>query len=405
VILPPKYLPDLKSAAPEHLNFFKTISDAFYLHKSVGDLYSSDRMANVIKYGLSPKLPSLTPGLLEDVKYAFETEIGDVGNGKSYTAQKLMSRIAHRAAATVMVGEELARDQAFFEDCLSFIMSIFTTALVICNLPLGRFRELLAGPLSFVHRVKLERTERALLPVVKLRIEQWDKKDVANNQLDCINWILALSTTEDDRDPLRITHELLHNLWAATSAPGSLVLEMVFQLLLEPQYLQPLLDEARSVVGAYGWTEQAFNKLILQDSYIQEINRLYPTGSSTLDDPNCFKADCCIVAVTRLIQGQPFKFSDGLSLPVGTRIAFPVGAFLHDDDIFDNPKQFDGFRFACLESKDSLSHKTPERANASKMSTTNLVFVSHEQNLNSAKILIGSDMARTLAQEGFLLFV
>ena len=280
VILPPRYLPDLRDAAPEHLDFLRTISDAFYLHKSVGDLYFSNRMANVVKKGLSPKLPLLTPMLLEDVIYSFETEIGDVGGGKTFTAQKLLSRIAHKSAARIMIGEELARDEAFTNTCLSFIMSIFTTALVICNLPLGSFRDFLAGPLNALHRMKLKRAEKILLPIVKRRIQEWNNDKARPHDLDSIQWMLAFSAQEENMDPLRITRELLHNLWAATSAPGSLILDMIFQLLLEPRYIEPLREEAASVVESYGWTERTFSNLTLQDSFIREINRLYPTGSS-----------------------------------------------------------------------------------------------------------------------------
>ena len=55
----------------------------------------------------------------------------------------------------------------------------------------------------------------------------------------------------------------------------------------------------------------------------------------------------------RLICGAPFVFNDGFTLPVGTRIAFPVGPYLRDADIFDRPDEFDGYRFVKLAEADA----------------------------------------------------
>ena len=74
LFLPPKYLDDLRRANSDNLSFFKNISDvnqvpcptlialmwtfgqAFNLHHSVGDLYDSDVMAEVVKRRLNPLL-------------------------------------------------------------------------------------------------------------------------------------------------------------------------------------------------------------------------------------------------------------------------------------------------------------------------------------------------------------
>lgn len=45
---------------------------------------------------------------------------------------------------------------------------------------------------------------------------------------------------------------------------------------------------------------------------------------------------------------NPYQFHDGLTLPVGARFAFPSRAIMCDSDNFENPYEFDGFRFARL---------------------------------------------------------
>lgn len=57
--MPAKYLADLRTARWGHLHFFRNISDALFLYKTVGDLYTSpvaDRMVDVVKKGLNPRL-------------------------------------------------------------------------------------------------------------------------------------------------------------------------------------------------------------------------------------------------------------------------------------------------------------------------------------------------------------
>lgn len=50
-----------------------------------------------------------------------------------------------------------------------------------------------------------------------------------------------------------------------------------------------------------------------------------------------------------MVCGAPFVFNDGFTLPVGSRIAFPVGPYLRDPDVYSRPDEFDGYRFIKLE--------------------------------------------------------
>jgi hypothetical protein len=57
--MPANYLTDLRTAGWDHLHFFRNISDALYLHTTIGDMYTSpfaERMTDVVKKGLNPKL-------------------------------------------------------------------------------------------------------------------------------------------------------------------------------------------------------------------------------------------------------------------------------------------------------------------------------------------------------------
>lgn len=60
--MPARYLADLRTAEWSNLHFFRNISDALFLYKTVGDMYTStvaERMVDVVKKGLNPRLRKL----------------------------------------------------------------------------------------------------------------------------------------------------------------------------------------------------------------------------------------------------------------------------------------------------------------------------------------------------------
>ena len=52
---------------------------------------------------------------------------------------------------------------------------------------------------------------------------------------------------------------------------------------------------------------------------------------------------------------RPFTFSNGVTVPAGTVIGAPVGAIHMNGEIYPNPEEFDGFRFAELRKHDGAS--------------------------------------------------
>lgn len=45
---------------------------------------------------------------------------------------------------------------------------------------------------------------------------------------------------------------------------------------------------------------------------------------------------------------KPFRFKDGTYIPAGTTLSTPGLAMQYDAQYYDNPDQFDGFRFARM---------------------------------------------------------
>jgi cytochrome P450 len=231
-------------------------------------------------------IAQLTPILLEEISYGFEKDLAaakSTPKGKQVTAMKFFSSVVHRSATRVMIGTELCRDEKFLKETTSMLESIFLTAIIIVNLPLGPFRPALARLLILPHKWKLDKCAKRLEPVLLQRIKNRKSESIGSTDDigDAIEWTLDLVKDDPKYDtPDKLTHELLHNLWAASSAPGGMMSEVVYQILTYPEYMEPLREEAENAVKEHGWTERMLARLHLQDSFIREVNRLLPTGSS-----------------------------------------------------------------------------------------------------------------------------
>ncbi|KAF2179247.1 putative cytochrome P450 monooxygenase [Zopfia rhizophila CBS 207.26] len=359
--LPPKYLVDFKRAGTHSLSFFENLSTAFSMYASVGDLYSSDLMVDVVKRGINVRLPKLVPLLSDECDYAFRREIGGPKEWKAFTAAQLSQKIMHRVTSRILIGTELCRDENYLRSSTTLNNSVFINGLVMTMLPLGPLRRLGCHFFSFLHRRNIRNAMKDILPVVTKRFEEFQNQDKDSLEaLDAIQWSLEFSAgNKKEHNPEWIALSLLHNLWAGSAAPAGLVTQMIFQTLLEPQYLDPLRSEAVKAIGTYGWTDKALSSMPLIDSFIRELNRLYPTGA---------------VTCARTVMDKTFQFHDGFQLPRGSRIAIPALAIHTDPDNFPDPMKFDGFRFAKMNTAEKSGEETEAKWGASTVSETNLAF-------------------------------
>lgn len=201
---------------------------------------------------------------------------------KEVVAFEFFGSIVHRSACRIIIGEELCRDENFLRKSTSFMQGIFINALVIVKIPLGLLRPSFAWLISPVHRWQLRSCENILLPVLRRRMEARSSgENPTAVKLDVIEWTFGLypEIASHEHLPL-VSRELLHTLWAGSSAPGGMMTEILYQLLLHPQHIEPLREEAIQAIKRDGWSEKMLSSLVLQDSFIREVNRLFPTGSS-----------------------------------------------------------------------------------------------------------------------------
>ncbi|PGH15382.1 hypothetical protein AJ80_05566 [Polytolypa hystricis UAMH7299] len=363
LFMPPKYLDDLKKADSKSLSFFQSLSDAFHLQSSVGDLYSTTTMIDVVKKRLNPQLPTIIPYLVKECDFALPADLGDAKGAywKAYNALKVCSSLMHRVTSRILIGEELCRDPEYIESSLKFSESVFMNGVMLSSVPLGPLRKLLSWIGSYTHRRNMQKVINLVGPVIESRLQNMRENPDGSRPVDAIQWTIEQSGPSDkERTPRRLAHQVLQNLWAGSGAPGGMLTQMIYQLLSYPEYLEPMREEVRNSISEHGWTDKMLNNIPSVDSFLRETNRLYPNG---------------VITAARTVMEKPFRFNDGLTLPVGTRIAFPSRAIMCDADNFENPYEFDGFRFARLAAASKAASATGEQLfNSATVTKTNLAF-------------------------------
>ncbi|KAH8723056.1 cytochrome P450 [Phaeosphaeriaceae sp. PMI808] len=361
LFMPPKYLDDLKKADFKSLSFFQSLSDAFHLRSSVGDLYNTTTMIDVVKRRLNPQLPTLVPYLVDECNFAFPADLGEAKDWKSYKAFELCSSLMHRVTSRILIGEELCRDPRYIESSLRFSESVFMNGVILSSIPLGPFRAIASYIGSFKHRQNMQKVMSLVTPVIEKRLQDLEQNPGDPSPNDAVQWTIELASPGKlERTPHRLAHQVLQNLWAGSGAPGGMLTQMIYQVLMYPELLEPMRDEIRKAVDEHGWTDKMLNSIPHVDSFLRETNRLYPNG---------------VITAARTVMEKPFQFHDGLTLPKGTRIAFPARAIMCDSDNFESPYEFDGFRFArLLAAKDETEKSGEQLHHSATVSKTNLAF-------------------------------
>lgn len=144
------------------------------------------------------------------------------------------------------------------------------------------------------------------------------------------------NSNQKERDSLNIQAQMqLATSMAAIHTTSMTVTNAIFDLAARPEYLQPLRDELQDLRATEPLpylNKSSMPKLRKLDSFLKESHRLSPIS---------------LLNMRRKIV-QPITLHDGTVLQPGMHIAFPLHQVSNDEDLWENPSQFDGFRFQKL---------------------------------------------------------
>ena len=140
-------------------------------------------------------------------------------------------------------------------------------------------------------------------------------------------------------------------------------IQILYRLLANPGYLEPLRQEIEAAVAEEGWTKAGMDKLHRLDSFVRETQRtdiISPSLSASIY--SCPVTDTVLQVGLARIAIRPFTFSNGVTIPAGTMVAAPSSAIHVDEEIYSNPERFDGFRFSGPHDNDGNVARTGKSA-------------------------------------------
>ncbi|KAF2681264.1 cytochrome P450 [Lentithecium fluviatile CBS 122367] len=259
---------------------------------------------------------------MQEIHKAIDTEI----EWEAFKTVDLLIMISHRAVSRLLAGEELSRNKKFIHLSHKFGDLVFITGLMTAELPLGPFRKIFGYLLAQYHSVILYKVMKIVQPVVAKRMEEAENEKNVEKYDDSIEWAIKLNVDHKfnpkaKRDSRIVSLEMLHILEVAAGAPGAMMTEMLYQMLLHHG------DESHVSLTA-----------------------------------------------ARTVMREPWVLHDGLTLPVGTRIGFSCKAIQLDPVNFSDPGplKFDGFRFARLNELEGRLDDGARRYSAATLTPTNL---------------------------------
>ncbi|KAH9043926.1 cytochrome P450 [Lactarius pseudohatsudake] len=291
-----------------------------------------DKHNHYLGHVILSKLTRITSATFEDIYEELVLALEDnIPTGKEWvevptldTLQRVICRVTNR----VFVGAPLCRNRDYQALNLNFATNVIKFATILRLFP-DFLKPLVTRTISNLpSQVRREREfirpmyEERLARMEDLGDEKWE--DGPN---DMLMWLMNESKGVE-RSLEGVARRMLGVNFAAIHATSS----VLYRLLANPGYVEPLRREVEAVVAEYGWTTDGVDKLHKIDSFVRETQRLDGLG--------------IVVLVRKAL--RPFTFSNGITVPAGTYVAAPVGAIHTDEEVYTNPDEFDGFRFARL---------------------------------------------------------
>jgi len=190
-----------------------------------------------------------------------------------------------------------------------------------------------AGRLFTGVPTSIKRATRHLRPIIEERLLQEEKygKDWPGKPNDYITWLLDVA--EGRQRTIRdLTIRVLALNFAAIHTTSMAFTQVLFDLAAYPYHVPALREEIEAVIKEEGLTKISLHKMRKLDSFIKESQRLGGNGTLTMG---------------RKIL-KDFTFSDGTIIPKGHLVAVANLPMHLDEEKYNNPAKFDGFRFANL---------------------------------------------------------
>ncbi|APA15883.1 hypothetical protein SS1G_09235 [Sclerotinia sclerotiorum 1980 UF-70] len=342
IILPIKYINEIKSLPPNKISFLEEFRDRYYGHYTAfANNVEGDAVTASVKVDLTQSIARALENMQVETELAFATEMPRNEDWTTVALYPIILRMVAKVSGRVMVGEPLCRNEKWIQISTTYTRDTFMGGRAMWTKnPL--FRPIYALYSPELKKVRQHYTDAAdfLRPIFNQRFKEMEQDGFKRPQ-DMIQWMIdnsgdnAKDATFQGRCQLLIAFAALHTT-------SGLLGNVILDLAARPHYIKALREEldANLPEGAQ-ITKQILTKLQKMDSFLKESQRVNPLN---------------LVTMNRKMM-DTVQLSDGTILPKGSFVGMAAGSIAFDGRIFENPEEFDGFRFEKLRQQEGAENK------------------------------------------------
>ncbi|RYP33715.1 hypothetical protein DL767_004644 [Monosporascus sp. MG133] len=247
-------------------------------------------------------------------------------------------RIIARAAERMMIGLPMGRNEELLDASRLYANSVLLGGAVMnCFPPL--LRKLIGPVIALRAKFYQRRCVNLLVPIIDGRLRIWNEDGDADGAPDdFLQWLIATCDKDGPHqlDATRIANRLIALMTPLIFAVCYVFAHSVLDLYGAKDrndFISGLEAECKRVSTLHNGlsTAEAVDELYRVDSTIRESMRT---------------SDVTVVNLYRDVISGHLDIGNGLSVPRGVRMAFPTQNIHLDPDNYENPRQFDAFRFS-----------------------------------------------------------
>ncbi|SMY26650.1 unnamed protein product [Zymoseptoria tritici ST99CH_1A5] len=344
VVLPPSALKmvdrsEIGLSGPEFLR--RRFLSTYTTFQAMGNP-PHDLLPEAVLRGLTRSLPKFTKPLSLTMNDCLASSWGSASDWQERALMDDTLLWVARLSTRVFLGERFVQNAEWIRIAQEYTID-FMTATAICGFVPALIRPLFVLGLPWCRKLRRDHAicERMFGPVFAEReaeIEAAQREGrVPDLPDDAIEWC---RNAGKGRKYPQLNSQLTLSI-AAIHTTSDLLGQTVLNLCVHPELLEPLRQEAISVLKSYGWQKQALTELRLMDSCLKETQRMKPVQ----------------LASSNRLATRNVTLPDGTFIARGEVVTFSA----HDHfnpDIYPEPEKFDGYRFLKRRAIPGLEHKS-----------------------------------------------
>ncbi|KAI0079530.1 cytochrome P450 [Panus rudis PR-1116 ss-1] len=330
IVTTPSAIEELRRLPSDQVNFMGAASDTILMKHTFGPIVHEDPFhVGIIRAHLTKHLADMFPEMFEEVTTGFKELLPEIGNDWTPVvilpiAQKIIARASNR----IFVGLPMCRHPGYIDLSIEHTVSVTKARKVMSGFP-AFMRPLVAKWFSNAQK-SVQLAIEYLGPMIEERLQKAREygDEWTDKPNDMLQWIIDEALAKNQDINVIATLVLATDFVSIHTSSNSFT-HALYHLAANPEFIQPLREEAEAITTAEGWTKFSIGKLRKIDSFLRESQRMNGIGT---------------VTVMRKAL-RDFRLPNGVLVPKDTILGAPTECMHRDNEYYDNPEVFNPWRY------------------------------------------------------------